>query len=131
MAMKSFGLLLLLSSTSQVAAKLGESHLQPEADRRELVALQFQGSNPSQKLGRCEGDCDRDSDWYVATRLPTYLYHQLRHPQLILSSIFCFSSSVTRAIWRVPNEMHSIPFQVVQGALPMPRMQTIAYERAT
>jgi hypothetical protein len=68
--MKSFGLLLLLSA-SQVFAKLGESHVQQQeesAGQRGLMALQFHGSNPNFKLGRCEGDCDSDSDWCV-TRL--------------------------------------------------------------
>mmetsp|Transcript_37630 Transcript_37630/g.91330 ORF Transcript_37630/g.91330 Transcript_37630/m.91330 type:complete len:220 (+) Transcript_37630:134-793(+) len=56
--MKALQLLLLLCN-SFVVAKLGESL----RDRRELYPiLRFYGSNPSQLLGRCEGDCDRDSD---------------------------------------------------------------------
>ena len=30
-----------------------------------ITELQFCGSNPSQKLAQCQGDCDDDTDWCV------------------------------------------------------------------
>lgn len=57
--MKSIGLLLLLSS-SQVTAKLGESHVQNANQQRELVASIEWSTNFPLKL--CQGDCDSDFD---------------------------------------------------------------------